>query len=65
MTMVNHIDPGGAEPRGAKPDQSGSTAPAAFQAKNAEIASMLARLDVKVSIYFRGRLPLRGFDNEV
>ena len=44
MTMVNHIDPGGAEPRGAKPDQSGSTAPAAFQAKNAEIAAMLARL---------------------
>jgi len=27
-----------------------------------EFASMLARLGVKVSIYFRGRLPLRGFD---
>lgn len=27
-----------------------------------EFASMLARLGVKVSLYFRGRLPLRGFD---
>jgi len=27
-----------------------------------EFASMLARLSVKVSLYFRGRLPLRGFD---
>lgn len=27
-----------------------------------EFASMLARLGVKVSMYFRGRLPLRGFD---
>jgi hypothetical protein len=44
MTKMNLIDPGRAEPRGAKPDQSGSTAPAAFQAKNAEIAAMLARL---------------------
>src|SRR5690606_18984835 len=27
-----------------------------------EFASMLSRLGVKVSLYFRGRLPLRGFD---
>ncbi len=27
-----------------------------------EFASMLARLGVKVALYFRGRLPLRGFD---
>lgn len=27
-----------------------------------EFASMLARLGVRVSLYFRGRLPLRGFD---
>ena len=44
MTKANLIDPGRAEPRGAKPDERGATAPAAFQAKNAEIAAMLARL---------------------
>ena len=44
MAVVNHIDPGGAEPRRPKPDASRSTALAAFQAKNAEIAAMLARL---------------------
>jgi hypothetical protein len=44
MTKMNHIDPSRAESRRPKPDQSGLTAPAAFQAKNAEIAAMLAQL---------------------
>ena len=44
MTMVNHIDPSRAESRRPKPDESRSTAHAAFLAKNAEIAAMLARL---------------------
>ncbi len=53
MTKMNHIDSGGAEPRGAKPVQSGLTAPAAFQAKNAEIASMLARLQALSAADFK------------
>ncbi len=53
MTKMNHIDPGRAESRGAKPDESGATAPAAFRAKNAEIAAMLARLQVLSAADFK------------
>jgi hypothetical protein len=52
MTKMNLIDPGRAEPRGAKPVQSGLTAPVAFQAKKAEIVSMLARLQALSAAHF-------------